>query len=347
MKHAPIALAVLAALLLAACGKEPAAYEEIRPVRTVVLKADGSTPGATYSGDVRARRETTMGFRLPGQVVERYVELGQAVKAGQPLMRLDSRDATLQRTAARSQYDKARVDLQRAQALHAKGFVSQSYVDAAKAAFDAAEAQFKIANNQSGYTTLRAERAGIVTALLAEVGQVVAAGQAVLRLAEDGEREVVVSVPEGRVEELRRAKDLKVTLWAAPEKQYDARLREIAPDTDPVTRTYAAKITLLNPDDAVRLGMTAYVLKPGAQTSGTLSLPMTAIVDRDGQPKVWVVDPKTSRVTARPVKLAGALNDTVLVADGVKAGEVVVTAGAHLLHANQKVRLAASQLERP
>ncbi|HEY9101327.1 efflux RND transporter periplasmic adaptor subunit [Chitinimonas sp.] len=340
-------LAAVVATALAACSKEAPKHEDVRPVRTVVVQPASIATGASYSGEVKARRESQLGFRLAGQIIERYVEVGQAVKAGQALMKLDPRDVALQQASAKSQFDKARMDLERAKQLKAQGFVSQSNVDQAQVAFDAASSQYKLSSNQGGYTVLKAERAGLVTALNAEVGQVVAAGTPVVKVAEDGEREVVVSIPESRVEELRKAPTLKVSLWAAADKQFDAKLRELAPDTDPVTRTYAARITIIKPDDSVRLGMTANVLLPGVNAQQGYSLPLTAIYDQDGQPKVWVVNTQTQRVSARPVQLAGARNDVVLVAGGLKAGETVVTAGAHLLHANQAVRLAESQLSRP
>ncbi|WP_245589189.1 efflux RND transporter periplasmic adaptor subunit [Chitinimonas koreensis] len=346
MMRSTLSLTLLAAALLTACGKTEAQHEDVRPVRTTLAKPDGLAVGASYSGEIRARREAQLGFRVPGQVVERYVELGQRVKAGQPLLRIDGKDAALQQAAARSQFDKARMDHERAVQLRSQGFVSQANVDAAKVALDAARAQYSLSSNQGGYTTLRAERAGVVTALTAEVGQVVAAGTPVVKLAEDGEREVLVSVPESRVGELRAAGELGVTLWAAPGKRYAAKLRELAPDTDPVTRTYAARITVLDPDEALGLGMTANVLLPGQAGETGFHLPLTAIYDQTGQPRVWVVDPKESRVHARPVRLAAVRNDVVLVAAGIKAGETVVTAGAHLLHENQKVRVAESQLAR-
>lgn len=341
-----LALLLAVATALAACGKTETRYEDVRPVRTVVVKPDGIATTASYSGEVRARREAQLGFRLAGQVVERYVELGQTVKAGQPLLRLDGRDVALQQASAKSQFDKARMDYERAQQLRGQGFVSQTNVDAAKVAFDAARSQYNLSSNQGGYTVLKAERAGVVTAINAEVGQVVAAGTPVVKIAEQGEREVVVSVPESRVEELRKAASLTVELWALPGKRYVGKLRELAPDTDPITRTYAARVSVVEADEAMRLGMTANVRLPGDESLSGFTLPLTAIYDRDGQPKVWVVDGKTSRVSARPVQLAGVRNDVVLVAGGLKAGETVVTAGAHLLHANQLVRLAESQLSR-
>ncbi|WP_374348308.1 efflux RND transporter periplasmic adaptor subunit [Chitinimonas sp.] len=330
---------LILAVALAACSKAPEQHEEIRSVRVQTVKAVDGALAANYSGEVRARRESPQGFRIAGQILERYVELGQQVKAGQPLLKIDPKDVALQEAAARSQFDKARMDLERAKTLQAKGFVSQSNVDQAKVAFDAMQAQYKLAGNQGSYTVLRAEHAGVVTALNAEVGQVVAAGAPVVKIAEDGEREVLVSVPESRIEELRHAKQLTVSLWAAPDKQYQGRLRELAPDTDPITRTYAARVTIVAPDQQVRLGMTAYVTLPGEQGQA-YSLPMSAIYDNSGKPQVWVVDGKTMQVALRPVSLAGARNGTVLIDKGLQAGEQVVTAGANLLHAGEKVRIA-------
>lgn len=333
-------------LALTACGGDEAKHEDVRPVRTEITRLDSTSTVASFSGEIRARRESMLAFRLSGQITQRYVELGQTVKAGQALFKLDGRDVGLQQAAAKSQLDKARMDFERAQQLKAQGFVSQSNVDQYKAALDAAQSQYSLSANQGGYTVLTAEKAGVITAVNAEVGQVVAAGTPVAKLAEQGEREVLVSIPESRVDELRKADKLTVSTWAAPDRKFDAKLRELAPDTDPVTRTYAARIAIDSPDDSLRLGMTANVTLPNAEARAGISLPLTAIYDVDGQPKVWVVDVKTQRVSARPVQLAGTNNDRVLIASGIRAGETVVTAGAHLLHADQLVRIAASQLNR-
>jgi RND family efflux transporter MFP subunit len=176
---------------------------------------------------------------------------------------------------------------------------------------------------------------------------VVAAGQPVATIAEDGEREVATSIPESRVDEIRHAATLDITLWAAPGKHYQGKLRDLAVDTDPATRTYAARVTIVAPDDAVRLGMTANVYLPGGADHQGLTLPLTAIYDTSGQPKVWVVDTKANRVHAVPVTLGGAQGESVLIASGLRGGETIVTAGAHVLHENQLVRLAESQLARP
>jgi RND family efflux transporter MFP subunit len=172
-----------------------------------------------------------------------------------------------------------------------------------------------------------------------EVGQVVGAGQVVLTIAADGEREVVISIPEARVAELRKAKSMTVSLWANPGKPYGGKLRELAPDTDEVTRTYEAKVTVLDPDASLLLGMTASVRVPDVQGSTAVRLPMTAVYDNKGKPLVWVVDPQTSQVAQRFVTLAAAEKDTILIAEGLKDGEIVVTAGVHMLHEGQKVKI--------
>jgi RND family efflux transporter MFP subunit len=164
----------------------------------------------------------------------------------------------------------------------------------------------------------------------------------VLTIAADGEREVIISIPESRVDELRKAKKMTVSLWANPGKTYNARLRELAPDTDEVTRTYAARVTVLDPDATLRLGMTASVHIPDVEGATTVRLPLTAVYDKEGKPLVWVVDPQTSHVVQRGVTLAAAENDTVLVADGLRDGEVVVTAGVHMLHEGQKVKVVVA-----
>lgn len=351
---------VLALAVLAACSKPVETHEDIRPVRTMTVAAGSAATQANYSGDVRARREVKLGFRIGGKIVERYVEMGQTVKEGQPLMRLDPQDVSLQAAAsqsqvlaAKAQLVQAKQDLDRSRQLLDKAFVSQAEVDKRIAAYDAAAATLKaaestasVAGNQQGYTVLKAVRAGVVTMLEGEVGQVVAAGTPVAGIAEDGEREVVISVPESRVAEFRKASKLSVVLWANPGKVYDAQLREFAASADSMTRTYAAKVSILNPDDAVRLGMTANVsLSVANAGAGSLTVPVSAVYQQNGVSKVWVVDSKSSTVSSRPVKLGEISNEQIAV-DGVNPGDAVVTAGAHLLHEQQKVRLAESQLAR-
>jgi membrane fusion protein, multidrug efflux system len=351
-------LAVLGTALLAAgCGRKPeAAIDEVRPVRSAIVGVSNGSVGATYSGQVHARYESKLGFQTSGRIVARLVEVGSAVKRGQPLMRLDPAQETLHVVAAgasvdaaRSRVAQARLDLQRTEQLLAQKFASQAEVDRDRLALDEASSQLNSATaqqqiqvNQRGYTTLNADRDGVVTALNAEVGQVVSPGQVVATVAADGDREVLVSIPESRVEELRRARILQISVWAQPGKHYSGILRELAPDTDSVTRTYSARISVKDADRALMLGMTASVFTPDVEGTSAIRLPLTAILNKDGQSLVWVIDAPTQTVATRAVTLGGAQNDVVLVSGGLRGGETVVTAGVHMLHAGQKVLAAGA-----
>jgi len=344
-----LALAVLAT----GCGHhDEAAYEDVRPVRSTVVGTSSGSVGATWSGEIQARYESKLGFQTSGRIVARLVEVGGAVKRGQPLMRLDPAQETLHVVAAGADVDAAqtrvaqnRIDLQRTEALLARNFASLAEVDQQRLALAQSESQLKTALaqqqikiNQRGYTTLTADRDGVVTTIHAEAGQVVSPGQAVVTVAADGEREVVVSIAESRVDELKRASSLQVSVWAQPGKSYAGVLRELAPDTDSVTRTYSARITVKKPDVALRLGMTASVFAADVQGSAAIRLPLTAIYNKDGQPLVWVLDTKTSQVHTRVVQLGAAHNEHVLVSGGLVNGETVITAGVHMLHAGQQVK---------
>lgn len=345
-----------AAAALTGCSPAPnEKHEEVRPVRTIVAGQSADTVGATYSGEIRARYESQLGFRTGGKIVARLVEVGSHVKRGQPLMQLDPAQETLQLVAAgadvdaaRSRAAQAKVDLQRTEQLLARQFASQAELDHQRLALQQAEAQLHSAQarqqlnvNQRGYTILVADRDGVVSGLQAEAGQVVAAGQTVATVAADGEREVAISIPEQRVDELRKARSVQVSVWAHPGRSWTGTLRELAPDTDSVTRTYSARIAIADPDPALlRLGMTASVLAPEVDGKGAIRLPLTAIVDDGRQRRVWVVDRQTRRVAARAVRLGSAQNDSVLVIGGLAGGETVVSAGVHMLQPNQRVLLA-------
>lgn len=341
-----IAALTLGLSVLSGCNRDSKPYEEVRPVRTEVAQQGGSAGTADYAGTVTARREVQLGFRLGGRIVERSVELGRHVRANEVLYRLDGRDLALQTSAAKSRLDQATMDFNRARELKNNGFVSQSNVDQTKASLDVADAQYKLAANQDGYTLLKAEHDGVVTNVSAEAGQVVAPGQPVVTIAEDGEREVAISVPESRVGEIKDAGTFDVKLWAAPGHHYTGRLRDMAVDTDQATRTYAARITIVNADANVRLGMTANVTLPTSPMQG-VPMPLTAIYDTDGKPRVWIVDKTSETVHSQSVQLGEVHGDRVWITAGVKSGDVIVTAGAHVLHEGERVRLAQSQLVRP
>ncbi|WP_454743018.1 efflux RND transporter periplasmic adaptor subunit [Cupriavidus necator] len=348
------ALTIIAAHL-AACtpGPEPE-RKDVRPVRTVVAGRTAGSVGASYSGEIRARYESQLGFRTAGKIVARMVEVGSHVKRGQPLFQLDTTQETLQvaaagaeADAARSRVAQARVDVKRTEQLLAQNFASQAELDQQRLALNQAEAQLRSAQarqqlnaNMRGFTTLVADRDGVVSAINAEAGQVVSAGQTIATVAADGEREVSISIPESRVDELRKAPTLTITVWAQPDKSWTGKLRELAPDADSVTRTYSARISIQEADPELRLGMTASVIAPDVDGSGVVRVPLTAIVDHDRGRQVWVVDPKTSRVIAREVKLGAAQNDSVIVVEGLAGGETVITAGVHMLQPGQQVKVA-------
>ena len=353
MRPHPMLLTAAVASLLCGCHSDaPKPYEEIRPVWTVVAGRTPGSVGAVYSGEVRARYESRLGFRTGGKIVTRLVEVGSHVYRGQPLMTLDPEQETLQVVAtsadvdaANSRLAQARIDLKRAEQLLARQFASQAEVDQLRLALEQAEAQERSASaqhalsaNQRSFTTLTADRDGVVTGLAAEAGQVVAAGQPVATVAGDGEREVAVSVPESRVDELRTAGTLQVTLWSEQGKSWTGRLRELAPDTDSVTRTYAARITIVDADPSdIRLGMTASVHVANVAGASAIRLPLTAIVDRGAERDLWIVDPKSWRVALQPVTVGNAQNDNVIVLSGLQGGEQVVTAGVHMLQPGQRV----------
>jgi RND family efflux transporter MFP subunit len=343
--------------LLAGCGQEEQKAEAIRPVllQKVVLGAGAGQD--VYSGEVRARHEADLGFRIGGKIVARLVDTGATVKKGQPLARLDPQDVQLNADAARAQlaaaqadYGFAKAELERYADLVAKKFVAQTVYDgklnahnAAKARLDQAQAQLDVSRNQAAYATLAADQDGVITAVLAEPGQVVTAGQAVVRLAQPREKEVVVNVSENKLAALRAAKTVAVSLWSAPEKIYEARIREISPGVDAATRTFTVKVSLPGADAAVALGMTANLLVQGDAAGRLAVLPMTALTETAGAPAVWVFDPATGKVALRAVKVGEYREGAVTITAGLADGEQVVSAGVHKLVAGQVVRALDTQ----
>lgn len=333
------AAALLAALAIAGCSKpEP----PVQPLRTVrVMKVDGAAASAslTFPGEVRARYERRLGFRLGGKIVERRVEVGDRVRRGQVLARLDAQDASLNAAQAEATRALAEAEAKRYRELRAKNFVSQAVLDAKETALKTATAQAGVARNQAGYATLTADCDGVVTAVEAEAGQVVAAGQTVLRVAEDGAREIAIAVPEADVEKLRGAEGFVVTLNSLPGRSWSGRLRELSPAADPATRTFAARIGVPQADDALRLGMSARVEVKVSRGDTAPVLPLSAFFTRNDQANVWVVDPATQTVTLTKVETDGVVGNEVRVRAGLQPGDLVVTAGAGLLEQGQKVRL--------
>jgi multidrug efflux system membrane fusion protein len=339
--------------ILAACGGGEVPPPAPRLVFSHIVGQGDGRAEANYSGEVKPRHEIAVSFRVGGKLRERLVEVGQSVGPGQPLARLDPADVELGASSARaslaaaeSEFAYAKAELARYQDLRARNFVSQAALEAKEAAYhatrgrmEAAGAQAGLARNQAAYATLSADGAGVVSAVLAEAGQVVAAGQPVLRIARPGEMEVAIAVPENRVDELRAADRLDISLWAAGGRSYAGRIREISPMADPVTRTYAVRVSLLDPDAGVRLGMTANVLIKRQAAAAALLIPATALFQQGDQPAVWIIGADQA-LTLRPVEVAAFREDGVLVAGGLQAGERIVAAGVHKVVAGEKVRLA-------
>jgi RND family efflux transporter MFP subunit len=344
---------VFVVLVLAACTQ--AAEQKPDETRTVRVEKVGIAGGARrieYAGEIRARHETRLAFRVPGKIVARLVDTGAVVRRGQPVARIDPADLKLAAQSAaaqvatiRSERELAQAELGRYRELRAKNFISQAELDRRASAFatadsryQAALAQERQASNQVGYATLVADTYGIITAIEAEAGQVVAAGQTVAKLARPGEREVAFAVPESQRELVEKAGEFVVALNARPGKTWKGRLRELAPAADPTTRTYAARVTVLGADDAVELGMSARVEAAAAVGYKRIEVPIAALHSRGETPQVFVVE-ANGTVRAQPVKTGGVTGERVVIEAGLNPGDVVVAAGARLLRAGQKVRV--------
>ncbi len=354
-------LVVTLAAALAACGKPETPPPAPRAVIAQIVGAKPADNANVYSGEVRARYENDLAFRVGGKVVARYVDVGAPVTRGQALARLDPQDAQLGVDAARSQlaaaaadHDLAATEVERYRDLYEKKFVSRAVLDArettfntTKARLEQAKAQVSTARNQSAYTALVAEADGVITAVNLEPGQVVAPGQAVMRFARPAEKEVAINVPESRLAELRDAQDILVNVLAAPGDRYRGRIREIAPTADPATRTFAVKITVLEANGTVRLGMTANVALGDGAGAQVITLPLTALTQLEGKPAVWVFDPQSSKVNLRPVVIGAYREDGVVVREGLRPGEIVVTVGVHKLLPDETVRVVSETLASP
>jgi RND family efflux transporter MFP subunit len=342
------AVAIGLAVALTACGKNQAP-PPAAPAVLVRAALPASGAGAFYTGEVRARHEADLGFRVGGKISARLVDAGATVRAGQALARLDPADLELSRqaaaaqvAAAESEFNTASAERDRYAGLLRQRFVSQAAYDAKENAFrgaqsrlEQARAQGRISANQVAYGTLTADHDGVIAAVLADVGQVVAAGQPVIRLARPEEKEVAVAIPEGRIAEMRDAGEIGIVLWARPELQLRGKLRELAAVADPATRTYSARIRIIEPPPGVELGMTARISLTGEGRAGAL-VPLGAVVDTGGGPQVWVV--AEGKATPRPVRVAQFREDGALVADGIVPGEPVIVAGQRRLVPGQAVQ---------
>ena len=350
-----LSASTLLCLVLASCSRPVEKVEEIRPVRAMVVAAGTGKTIIELAGEIQPRYESQLGFRVGGKLIARKVEVGTLVKRGQVLMQLDPLDLQLAQSQAKAAVSATestlaltKADLDRYRELRQKNFVSQALLDAKEAAYKSAVASHEQANaglkvqaNQSSYSTLYADADGVITAVQAEVGQVVAAGTPVVKLARTAEKEVRVSIPEDQIEVLRQVTDLAVKTWANSNVAISGRLRELSPIADPATRTYTAKISLPRAGPEIRLGMTATVQFAAPALPG-IHLPMTALVNSKEGTAVWVVESGVVKLV--PVQVASATGTEVLIAQGLSAGQSVVTAGVNQLRPGQKVSLLGQEL---
>jgi membrane fusion protein, multidrug efflux system len=346
-------LAFVTAMALTACSKPEPAQEPVRSVKVLAVGLDEIRTGHEFAGEVRPRVESKLGFRVAGKITQRQVELGQRVKAGQVLARLDPRDYQLAADAARAQVaaastnrDLAAADFKRYSLLKDQNFISgaelerrETALKAAQAQLDQAKAQLAAQGNQAGYANLVADVSGVVTAVEAEAGQVVTAGMTVVRIAQDGAREVVFSVPEDQVAAIRPGSDVTVRVWTNA-STLDGKVREVAASADPVTRTYPVKVSL-DPRSAPPLGSTVHVFPNTSGRAGTpaIKLPTSALRQEGQGTAVWVLDKSNMTVRSQPVQIATADGNEAVIAGGLQPGMLVVTAGVHVLSPGQKVTI--------
>ena len=349
---------LLLALGVNGCAKQEAGQVQARPALAYKIPATSGIDSDVYAGDIHARVEADHAFRVGGKITQRLVDAGAVVRKGQALAHIDPQDVRLAADAGKAQVaaqqteaDFAEAELKRFQDLFNKGFVSKSALDqkinvanAAKARLDAAHAQSSVSMNQAGYATLSAETSGVVTQVMAEAGQVVAAGQPVMKIANPQEKELSISVPETKLGEFKGKgavpRELRVGLWSNPGKYYKARVREIGGSADPATRTYAVRISLLEVDEAIQLGMSAYAVFAGANEANTLAVPLSALYIRDKTTGVWQIA-ADGKVALKEVTVVQYRETAAIIkpANGsVKAGDIIVAAGVHKLREGEVVK---------
>jgi RND family efflux transporter MFP subunit len=339
------------ALTLVACGKGQVQQEPVRAVKVMTVGESGSSTDVEFSGEVRARIESNLGFRVAGKLLSRPAEVGQRVKAGALLAQIDPQDyrvtadaAAAQLVAAQTNRDVASADFKRYQDLHAQGFISSAELQRREAAYVSAQAQWKqaqaqssVQGNQSAYTRLLADGAGIVTSVDASAGQVVAAGQPVVRLALDGPRDVVFSVPEDKLAQVKPGDKIKVRQWVDGQV-LEAVVRDVSASADAVTRTFMAKAALPKEANPV-LGSTVTVSLALRGPTKSIKLPTSALRLEAGTTSVWVLDSNTMTVKAQAIEVNTAEGNDAVVTSGLQSGDQVVLSGVHVLTAGQKVSI--------
>jgi RND family efflux transporter MFP subunit len=354
--------AAAGAVLLSALGlglsgcndKKEETAEVIRPVKVVEIAQADTTRKLDYSGAVRARTEMNLGFRVNGKIVERKVDIGQRVKPGDVVARMDATDYVLAVRRSQADLDAAEKQVQttelarnRAQTLFDKNVTSKSQLEQAELSYeqavssrDSAASALTEAKNQVAYADLTSDMNGIVTAINADVGQVVSSGTPVITVAVDGEKEVQVAVPEMDIAQFKVGKDVKARFWSDAALVLDGKVREVSGSADQ-SRTFAVRVSVPN-DPRVLLGMTATIEALADNTEPYVSIPLSALAQKDGKQIVWLVDRNAGTVHSRAIKVADFADDGVRVADGLKTGDVVVAAGTQFMSENMKVKLSGA-----
>ncbi|HAV69665.1 MAG TPA: efflux RND transporter periplasmic adaptor subunit [Alcanivorax sp.] len=353
MSRYPLLALLPLALVMAACSPaEPESDTSPRPA-LVVQPGTGDALRDIYPGEVRARYEPELAFRIGGKISRRMVTVGDRVEAGQPLAELNAEDVRLELDAARARLASARSDqrlarseLERYRTLLERQVISQSQFDsvesraeASDAQLEQARAQLKVAGNQADYAVLEAPETGVIAQRLAEAGQVVAAGQAVFVLAVDGDREVVIDLPEQDVKRFQVGDEVAIELWSRPGEPFPGRIRELAPAADPSSRTFEARVAFDNDTADANLGQSARVLVDHANGGAdVLTVPLAAVTADQGESFVWVVNPDDATLVKTPVRTGAYREDRVPVLGGLSADDWVVAAGTQVLREGQKVR---------
>lgn len=347
--------ALISMLALAACNEAMTKTENKplgRPVLTQKVAYAPITPERSFVASIRPRYESDLGFRISGKVARRIVDNGARVKEGDALAVLDDSDLKLQREqaaaelgAAKGALAQAQAEMKRVQDLRGAGWSTESTADARRAALEEArgrltraERALSLAENALTYAALRADADGVVTATLIEAGQVVAAGAPAIRVARTAEREALVAIPEAMIDRVRNGR-ATVALWSAPDRVYEATLRELSPAADAATRTYAARFTVKGAGDEAQWGMTATVAIAEKDNPRVARLPLSALVNEGQGPMLYVVDKDAGSLTKKPVKVLRFDAQEVLVQSGVEEGELVVSLGVQKLDPAQKVRV--------
>ncbi|MDH0646824.1 efflux RND transporter periplasmic adaptor subunit [Pseudomonas sp. GD03858] len=346
----PLPLMLCASLLLAACGGETEQAEPVRPVLSTVVQPQVQAQLGRFAGNIQARFESTLGFRVSGRIARRWLDVGAQVRPGDTLATLDPTDQQNQLRAAegdlarvQAQWINAQADARRQQQLYDRGVGAQAQLDIAQtnlkttgASLEQARSAVNQARDQLDYSTLRSDHAAVVTAWQAEAGQTVSAGQAVVTLARPDVKEAVIDLPIYLAEQLGRNLTFTVASQLDPSINTTATLRELEPQADATTRTRRARLTLASTPDAFHLG-TAISVTLTSAVAPRSELPRSALLERDGKTQVWVVDPQQKTVATRDITLAERNADSIVLTAGVQPGERVVTAGVNSLKPGQQV----------